>query len=316
MLAPPRSYVYLDAVARAGSIRKAAEQLHVASTALNRKINEIEDSLGTPLFERLPRGVRLTAAGEVMVAMARRAMADQRAAISHIEHLRGQVRGTVRVGCAESVATDLVPAAIAHYQKGHPGVQFHMASGVTAALVASLLQDAVDLILVHDPHPSDQIKVLASVRQPLCAMVRPDHPLATLAALRLTDCQKYPVALGNQTFGSRHLIDAIVARSSISLKVVLEASTVQALKEFSRTTGAVSFQYQIGTRREVQRGELAAIPLTDRSLAQTRLVLACRAGRMMPIASQSFAQLLELTLSQLTAPHTHTKSASTAELVG
>ena len=299
MLRPPRAYVYLDTVARAGSIRKAAELLHVAATALNRKIKETEDSLGTPLFERLPRGVRLTAAGEVLVAAVRRSMADVKAAVSHIEHLRGVVRGTVRLGCAESVGTDLVPASIAHYQQTHPAVQFQTASGVTAHLVARLLADEVDLILVHDPQPSEQIKTLASQRQPLCAMVRPGHPLASHSTLRLTDCQKYPIALGNQSFGSRQLIDAIVARSSIVLNVVLEASSVQALKEFSRQTDTVSFQYQIGTRREVERGELVAIPLIDRSLAQTRLVLAARSGRVMPIASQSFAHLLEQTLNNL-----------------
>ena len=299
MLRPPRAYVYLDTVARAGSIRKAAELLHVAATALNRKIKETEDSLGTPLFERLPRGVRLTAAGEVLVAAVRRSMADVKAAVSHIEHLRGVVRGTVRLGCAESVGTDLIPASIAHYQQTHPAVQFQTASGVTAQLVARLLADEVDLILVHDPQPNEQIKTLASQRQPLCAMVRPSHPLASQVALRLTDCQKYPIALGNQSFGSRQLIDAIVARSSIALNVVLEASSVQALKEFSRQTDTVSFQYQIGTRREVERGELVAIPLIDRSLAQTRLVLAARSGRVMPIASQSFAHLLEQTLNNL-----------------
>ena len=222
-----------------------------------------------------------------------------RAAASHIEHLRGEVRGKVRLGCAESVATDLIPAAIAHYQKTHPAVQFQMFSGVTAALAGTLLQDQVDLILLHDPQPSDQIKVLASVRQSLCAMVRPAHPLASLKALRLTDCQKYPLTLGNQSFGSRKLIDAIVASSSIQLKVVLEGSSIQSLKEFTRQTDAVSFQFQIGTRRDVQRGELVAVPLVDRSLAQTRLTLAVRAGRMLPIASQSFASLLEQTLSQL-----------------
>ena len=95
------------------------------------------------------------------------------------------------------------------------------------------------------------------------------------------------------------VIDAIVARSSISLKVVLEGSSVQSLKEFTRQTDAVSFQYQVGTRRDVMRGELVAIPLVDRSLAQTRLTLAVRAGRMLPIASQSFASLLEQTLSRL-----------------
>jgi DNA-binding transcriptional LysR family regulator len=301
MLRQPRAYVYLDTVARAGSIRKAADILHVAATALNRKIKETEDSLGTPLFERLPRGVRLTAAGEVLVAAVRRNMADMRAAVSHIEHLRGEVRGAVRIGCAESVGADLIPASIAHYQQTHPAVQFYMASGVTTHLIASLLQDSVDLVLVHDPQPHDQIKELAFIRQPLCVMVRPGHPLASHRTLRLTDCQKYPVALGNQTFGSRHLIDAIVARSSIRLKVVLEASTVQSLKEFTRQTDVVSFQYQIGIRREVERGELVAIPLVDRSLALTRLVLAARQGRLMPIASQSFANLLAESLGRLSA---------------
>ncbi len=300
MLAPPRSYVYLDAVARAGSIRKAAEHLHVASTALNRKINEIEDSLGTPLFERLPRGVRLTAAGEVLIATVRRSMADLRSAVSHIEHLRGLVRGTVRVGCAESVATDLIPTCFNQYRQKHPGIQFRMATGVTAALAVSLLQDDLDLILVHDLPDSDLITVLASARQPLCAMMTPAHPLANKTTLRLADCQRYPVALGSEKFGSRRLIDAIAAKSRISLDVALEASTVQALKEFSRQTGAISFQYQIGTLREVKRGELVAIPLTDRALSQTRLVLACRKNRTLPIASEAFAQTLQETLTAMT----------------
>ena len=154
MLHPPRHFVYLDAVARAGSIRKAAEKLHVASTALNRKILEIESDVGTPLFERLPRGVRLTSAGEVLIAAVRRSMADMRSAESQIEQLRGLVRGTVRIGCAESVAIDLIPDTIAQYQQTHPGVQFQIAAGVTGVLVAALLADDVELILVHDPVPS------------------------------------------------------------------------------------------------------------------------------------------------------------------
>lgn len=292
-LPPPRYYVYLDAVAKAGSIRKAAENLHVASTALNRKINEIEDLIGTPLFERLPRGVRLTAAGEVLLATVRRSMSDLRSAVSQIEQLRGQVRGTVQLGCAESVATDLVPQCIAAYQQTHPGVQFCLHTGVTTDLVGKLLADDVDLILVHEPPQLDQLKTIAAVRQPLCAMVPPGHPLAHHATLRLADCQKYPVALGDSSFGSRKRIDAIVARTRMRLQVALESSTVGALKEYTRLTGAISFQYKTGIVRDVQRGELVGIPLVDRSLAHTRLVLACRMGRALPVASVTFCQSLE-----------------------
>lgn len=299
MLHPPRSYVYLDAVARAGSIRKAAEKLHVASTALNRKILELEEEAGTPLFERLPRGVRLTAAGELLVAAVRRGMADLRSAGSQIEQLRGLVRGTVRVGCAESVATDYMPHAIARYQESHPGVQFQLLSGVTGQLVAALLRDEVELVLVHDPQPSEALRVITSLPQTLCALLRPDHPLASLASLRLADCAGYPVALGDASFGSRRLLDAVCAQSRIGLNVALEASTVQALKAYTLQSGAISFQFEIGTRAEARRGELQSIPLRDRAFVGSQLVLATRAGRVLPIATLNFLEGLAAQLADV-----------------
>jgi Bacterial regulatory helix-turn-helix protein, lysR family len=90
-LRPPRLLTYVDAVARHGSIRKAADALSVASSALNRQILDLETDLGTALFERLPRGVRLTAAGEVFLAYARQAISELKAVESQVEQLRGLV---------------------------------------------------------------------------------------------------------------------------------------------------------------------------------------------------------------------------------
>src|ERR1700742_413309 len=73
-LPPPRLFRYVDAVGRYGSIRKAAEALHVVSSALNRRILDLEAELGSPLFERLPRGVRPTAAGELFFNYVPRSM--------------------------------------------------------------------------------------------------------------------------------------------------------------------------------------------------------------------------------------------------
>ena len=78
-----------------GSIRKAADALNVASSALNRQILDLEADLGSRLFERLPRGVRLTAAGEVLLAYSRQAISQLKAVESQIEQLRGLVRGHV-----------------------------------------------------------------------------------------------------------------------------------------------------------------------------------------------------------------------------
>ena len=301
MIKPPRLYLYLDTVARAGSIRKAADKLGIASTALNRRILDFEKEIGTPIFERLPRGVRLTAAGEVLIATIRRSLSDLASAGSQIEHLRGLVRGTVRIASAESTANDLLPKTIARYQERYPGVQFQMQVGSTAPLMAALIADEVDLLLAHDPPSSDMLNIIESIKQPLCAMMRPGHPLATRTTLRLADCQPYPIALGAATFGSRKLIDSLLTKSRLSLRVTMEANAMQPQKIFARDTDAICFQYQVGTLREARDGELVSIPLIDSDLTKGRLVLASRAGRLLPIPAASFVETLKAALSR--PPH-------------
>ncbi|WP_064576259.1 LysR family transcriptional regulator [Cupriavidus gilardii] len=304
MLHPPRVYLYLDTVARCGSIRKAAEQLHVASTALNRKILEVEQQIGTPLFERLPRGVRLTSAGEVLVATIRRSLADLDAAAAQMAQLRGLVRGSVRIASAESVATDFLPGAIGRYQTRHRGVQFHVQIGGTDALMQALKQDEADLLLAHDPPASPLLQELAAAPQPFCAMMRPDHPLAARRTLRLADCAAFPVALGPATFASRGLIEAIAARNRLHLSVMLEATTVETLKGFVRQTDAICFQFHAGTLRETRQGTLTAVPLGDPELALGRLVLAARKGRALPPSAAAFAEHLKTAIGGLHAPLT------------
>jgi DNA-binding transcriptional LysR family regulator len=293
MIPTPRWFTYLDTVARVGSIRKAADTLNVASTAISRMIIELEEQIGTSLFERLPRGVRLTAAGELLVGAVRRNISDLGSVASQIEQLRGLVRGQVKIACSESVADDLVPTAIAKYQTKHRGVQFGVQVGNTASLVEALLAYDTDLLLAHDPPPSEGIAELLSVMQPICAMVRSDHPLSGRNTLAVADLQSYPIAIGDQSFFSRHAIETVARRSKISLQIALEANSVRALRIFARETGAIYFQFEIGTRHDVASGEFRAIKLSDRSLAKSRLVLGSRAGRNLPIAALSFTEVLK-----------------------
>ncbi len=293
---PPALLAYLDAVARAGSIRKAAESLHVASTALNRRILNLEDELGTPLFERLPQGVRLTAAGEIFMNYVRNSLHELGSAVSQIEQLRGLVRGQVQLAAAESVTSELLPGVIARFQVRHPGVRFRVRSGGTDALLAHLLADDADLMLAHDPPPDDALQRLAEVPQPMYALLRKDHPLAQRASIRLADCAPHPVALGEESFGGRRLIEQVMQSARLKLDVALVASSVQAMAAYTRHTGAISFQYEVGTRHEVARG-LVALPLTDRPLARSRLVLAARRGRSLPIAAMRFCDLLRAALA-------------------
>src|SRR5271154_4093746 len=140
-LRPQRVLTYVDAVARHGSIRKDADALNVASSDLNRQVLDLETDLGAPLFERLPRGVRVTSAGEAFLVYARLVISELKAVESRIEQLRGPVRGQVRVAAAESVAGEFLPSSITRFQATHPYVRFHVRIGAPEELALALVED-------------------------------------------------------------------------------------------------------------------------------------------------------------------------------
>lgn len=290
-VSPPRIFAYADAVARHGSIRKAATSLHIVSSALNRRILDLEEELGAPLFERLPRGVRPTAAGELYLAYVRRCMRELEEVRAQIEGLHRLLRGRVRLAVAESVTGHMLPTAIARFQGQHPNVTFHVRIDGPKGLSDALASDDADLILTHDPLERPQVSVLASVHQPFCALVTPDHPLASRASLTLRQCIAYPIALPDKTLAARALIDRALMRSSFKLEPALVSNSVELTKTFARANRAVCFQFRIAGLPDPSG--LVAIPLADPGFAQATLALAARRGRVLPVAAAAFAAQLE-----------------------
>ena len=296
-LRPPRLLTYVDAVARFGSIRKAADALNVASSALNRQILDLETDLGSALFERLPRGVRLTAAGEVFLVYARQAISELKAVESQVEQLRGLVRGQVGIAAVESVAGEILPAAITQFQAEHPNVRFNVRIGVPDDLVAALVADRVDLILTHYPPPKKHVTTVVAAEQALCALVTANHPLAARKELRLRDCLAFPLALGDATLAGRALIEQALAHASYDLDPRLVANSVETMKAFARMNRGVCFQFRRPGKAVVPPGDMIALPLIDPPLLQARLILATRRGRVLPIAAASFVEMLRAELA-------------------
>jgi DNA-binding transcriptional LysR family regulator len=292
-LRPPRLLTYVDAVARHGSIRKAADALNVASSALNRQILDLELDLGSALFERLPRGVRLTAAGEVFLAYTRQAISELKAVESQVEQLRGLVRGQVGVAAVESVAGELLPSAITQFQAAHPNVRFNVRIGAPDALVAVLIADEVDLILTHYPPPKKHVTVVAAFPQALCALMVCDHPLANRDELRLRDCLAYPLALGDSSLAGRAMIEQVLAQASFDLDPRLVSNSVETMKAFAHMNRGVCFQFRKPGKAVIPPGDMIALPLIDPPLLQARLILATRRGRVLPIAAATFVELLQ-----------------------
>lgn len=287
-LSPPTIFSYVDAVARHGSMRKAAEALHIASSALNRRVLDLEEELGAKLFERLPRGVRATAAGELFLAYVRRSIKELRVVQAQIDGLRGLVRGQVRVAVAESVTGRMLPDAIKEYQRQHPGIDFSITVEGPERLAEALLRDTVDLILTHQLPESRAVAVLAQAVQPLCALVAPEHPLAVRATLRLADCIGYPIAMPDHTLAARALLDVALKRASVNFEPAIVSNSIETTKVFARTSQGICFSFRIGGKPDVSG--MVSVPLSDAGLADAKLSLAYRRGRVLPVAAAAFAE--------------------------
>jgi DNA-binding transcriptional LysR family regulator len=293
-LRPPRLLTYVDAVARHGSIRKAADALNMASSALNRQILDLEADLGSALFERLPRGVRLTAAGEVFIAYARQAISELKVVESKVEQLRGLVRGRVSIAAVESVAGELLPSAITRFQSAHPYVRFNVRVGAPEELAAALIADQVDLILTHRAPPRKHTTIVTAAEQALCAVMARDHPLADRRELRLRDCLPYPLALGEATLAGRALIEQAL---SFDLDPRLVSNSVETMMAFAFMNRGVCFQFRKPGQTVMPSRDMIALPLCDPPLSQAKLILATRRRRVLPTAAATFVELLRTDLA-------------------
>lgn len=282
---------YIDAIARSGSIRRAADALAITSTALNRRVLALEAELGVPVFERLPRGVRLTAAGEILIHHIRAQLSDMERVKSQIADLSGERRGHVAIACSQALLPYFLPEQIARYRTEHPKVTFSVSLRDRAAAEAALADHSVDLALVFEPVRMAEFHTLAMVPQPICAIMAADHPLWDKPTLRLRDCLAYPVGLPTAPYGVRHLLDLAQMRMSFKLEPALESDSFEFLRAYPAAERLISFQIPIGLPDPAlsAAAPLRHRPLDERDVPAGVLHLGHLRGRTLPVAAARFA---------------------------
>ena len=278
---------YVDEVARAGSIRQAADRLHVAASAVNRRVLDLEEELGTPIFERLPRGVRLTSAGELFVAYIRSRSAQLEQVRIEIEDLKGLRRGTVKVIASQALAPVFLPRAVAGFRSTHPLVGVEVQVGDHLHALKSLRGFEADLALIFNLAPDADIDRIAEIEQKLVAVMHASHPLAQQPDLRLRDCIEYPLVLANRDLGGRQLLEQFLVRSSIKLRPAVESNSFEFMRGYLIHEQGISFQIAIGA--VIEGDNLVAREIVDRGFPRGQLVLACLRGRQLPVIAHAFA---------------------------
>ena len=291
----------LEMVARFGSIRNAAEHMNAAPSAVNRQILNLEAEYGTPLFERLPRGMRLTESGQLLVDLIRRWQLDNQAAGSAVNQLKGRGGGFVKIGVMECLASDFLPRAFGELRKTKADASLRALVGGTTDLTDRLMDGDIDLAVAFNAPRDAGLQIMHDVRLDLGAVMAPDHPLAGEKEIGFRDLLQHSLVLADDTLTVGPIVNAMLARSGQELASMVTTNSITAIKALVMQGAGASLLTPIDVHDEVGRGDLRFVPVTGTRMFMTLSVAARDVNALTPDA-RSMARIFRSMLDSLTAP--------------
>ncbi|RIJ33003.1 LysR family transcriptional regulator [Henriciella mobilis] len=285
--------LYFDKAIKDGSIRKAAENLNIASSAVNRQLLQLEEELGVELFERLPRGIRPTAAGEALLNYVRQWNRDASQLRHEIGRLKGGVRGTIRIAAAESITVDILPRAMTRLQSRFPLIDFTLISGDNYSIKSALLAKDADVVCAFDVSGGSRTETIFSGQSKVGVITQPGHPLAKLDEVTLSDCVPYPIIAPTEEWLNHSIIRELIQETDAPLQIAARVERIGMLKNLVQAGLGVAFISRTGFEDELTQGKLAWTPFADGVIRPTTISLLAPKGRVLMPYIRSFIDLMK-----------------------
>lgn len=305
MLEYLRSFAYIEAIEKTGSIRKAAQALYITPSALDRRLQELEAELGVTLFERHARGMRVTQAGEIFLHHVRAHRADSERMRTELDRLKGLHQGRIRIAASQATANFLLPSAIREFQTLYPGVGFHVRVSTHAALLDLLRRFEADIAVVYGLPRNEDLVTRLEIPQALYALMRTGHPLASLSEVDMNDCMAHPLALPDASLGLRSWVNAEIACHARRPDIALESDSLEMLRRYVLSSNAVTFQITAGVARNDTADGIAARPLKRDAPTSGVLAVVQLRDRTLPQPCDAFVATLEGILRASSAAPDH-----------
>lgn len=277
-------------IAREGQMTKAAQALHLTQPALSAQLSKLEDDLGVRLFDRTPRGMTLTAEGQLFLTFVEDALSRLNDGQRAIRELKGLEVGSLSVGGGATATTYLLPPVLARFHEDHPGLRLFVreqaSMGVMEAVVAGELDLGVVTLGATDRVPEP----LASkpwVEDELVLLVPPKHPLAAKNTYRWKDLDGMPLVLFEAGSAVRNLIDARLLSEGCRPEIVMELRSIETIKQMVAQGIGAGFvsRFALDDSHDSLRASRDAI--------KRQLAIVWRSDRTLNPAAEAFIEVLD-----------------------
>jgi DNA-binding transcriptional LysR family regulator len=296
--------VYFDAVRRHGSIREAARQLNMASSAVNRQVLKLEQEIGLPLFERLPGGVRLTAAGEAFARHSILVLQDAERFAAEIDQLIGVHAGHVAVAVAEGICTSVMPAVIAALKTRAPRITASLRRTESLAIAEAVMSGDADLGVGFDLLPPPGLRRVLAVEFAVGAIMKSDHALAGRPVVSLSACLEHPLILPEGMISLNQLLAPAFRRLDVTPVASVSSNSIEAIRAMVEMGLGIGLQTRFGLDQSLASGRIVHVPLDAGGPILSTVAAFTRGLRALPPAVELFLQILtsELRLRQDAQP--------------
>ncbi len=276
---------YVCAVEETGSFSRAAERCQIAQPSLSQQVLKLEEDLGTKLFDRLGRGVRLTEPGRAFLPHARAILEEVDRARASIASSAGGVSGTVSLGAIPTVAPYLIPPYTAAFTKRFPDARLRIVEETTPVLIESLRTLAIDFALLALPLRHKDLALQPIRTEPLFAVLPKTHPLATKESLSLAELRGESFVMLRDGHCFRDLSLSVCGSARVKPNIAFESG------QFSSVLGMVAAGIGISIVPEmaVDRGVACRYVRIRDSGAVRKIVLASLRGRYFNRAQEELA---------------------------
>jgi LysR family cyn operon transcriptional activator len=279
---------YFVAAADSLHFTRAAEALNVSQPSLSLQIKELERELGAPLFDRIGRSVRLTAAGVLFHRHALRALREVEMGRGAVADLQGLRHGTLRVGVTHSFTTALIPKAVAAFRDQYPGISVAIEKTSGRVVEQGLVAGTLDLGIAFAPPEAPEVVAETLFEEEVVLITAPNHELAGRARVKLSELDRLPLVVPSREFATRRLLDDRLREAQIHPEIAVETNDIDLLLEIVRLGAGATV---LSRRAVTDPLNLVLVKITEPKLTRTAALLWLR-DSYRTAASHAFASLI------------------------
>jgi DNA-binding transcriptional LysR family regulator len=280
-------------VARAGSVSAGAQRLHVSQPAVTREIRELEDRLGSVLFDRLPRGVALTEAGRMLFDYADRIFNLADAAEGQMKELAGLSAGYIKIGASATLGVYFVPEIVARFNVIYPRIVIDLTVTNTGRVEAGLRDQTFTLGFVEGPFDDTILHARPIGADEIAVIAAAGHP-GVGRRWTARDLLDQVVIMREPGSGTRAIVEDAYMRMGLTIEPLMSVSDTEAIKRMLLARHALAYVSVLSVKDELRRGELAVIDVDDLRIERP-LHMVWLTGRSLSPSSQAFFDLVTAT---------------------